>query len=69
MEEFESSINEFLSFRRYKVLKDNGRTSAKQTKEKAKSEYDIFNKTQKITSDFDKVVSKMLESKENKNNN
>lgn len=69
MEEFELSINEFLSFRRYKVLKDNGKISSKQAKEKAESEYDIFNKTQKITSDFDKAVSKMLESKENKNNN
>lgn len=68
MEEFEASINEFLSFRRYDVLKDNGRISAKQAKEKAESEYDVFNKTQKITSDFDNEVKKMLESKGGKHN-
>ena len=60
MEEFESSVNEFLNFRRYDVLKDNGRISAKQAKEKAEAEYDVFNKTQKITSDFDREVLKML---------
>lgn len=60
MEEFETSVNEFLNFRRYDVLKDNGRISAKQAKEKAEAEYDVFNKTQKITSDFDKEVLKIL---------
>ena len=60
MEEFETSVNEFLNFRRYDVLKDNGRISAKQAKEKTEAEYDVFNKTQKITSDFDKEVLKML---------
>lgn len=64
MEEFEASINEFLSFRRYKILRDNGKISASQAKKKAESEYDVFNKTQKITSDFDKAVSQMLESQE-----
>ena len=68
MEEFEASINEFLNFRRYKILNDNGRITAKQAKEKAESEYDVFNKTQKITSDFDKAVEKMLESKGEKHN-
>ncbi|MDO5150751.1 MAG: virulence RhuM family protein [Oscillospiraceae bacterium] len=60
MEEFEASVNEFLNFRRYDVLKDNGRISAKQAKEKAEAEYDVFNRTQKITSDFDREVLKML---------
>ena len=60
MEEFETSVNEFLNFRRYDVLKDNGRISAKQANEKAEAEYDVFNKTQKITSDFDKEVLKIL---------
>ena len=64
MEEFEASINEFLSFRRYDILRDNGKVSASQAKKKAESEYDIFNKTQKITSDFDKAVSQMHESQE-----
>ncbi len=61
MEEFEASINEFLNFRRYEILKDNGKISAKQAKAKAESEYDVFNVTQKITSDFDKSVMKMIE--------
>lgn len=65
MEEFVESVNEFLSFRRYKTLTDNGRVSAKQAKVKAEAEYDAFNKTQKINSDFDKEIKKMLETKGN----
>ena len=65
MEEFAESVNEFLSFRRYKTLTDNGRVSAKQAKVKAEAEYDAFNKTQKINSDFDKEVKKILETKGN----
>ena len=56
MEEFSKSVNEFLAFRRYDILKDNGRISHKQALEKAYQEYDIFNKTQPIEFDFDKVV-------------
>ena len=62
MEEFADSINAFLSFRRYEILKDKGCISARSAKEKASAEYDIFNKTQKITSDFDKEIQKMLNS-------
>lgn len=61
MAEFAESINAFLSFRRYDILPDKGRVSAKAAREKAESEYDEFNKTQKITSDFDRAVAKMLE--------
>lgn len=60
MEEFVASVNEFLAFRRYDILKDNGKVTSKAAKEKARLEYDEFNKTQKITSDFDKQVQKML---------
>jgi len=56
MEEFSKIVNEFLEFRRYDILKDNGRISHKQAVEKAYQEYDIFNKTQPIESDFDKMV-------------
>ena len=49
-------MNEFLAFRRYDILKDNGCISHKQAVEKAYQEYDIFNKTQPIESDFDKIV-------------
>ena len=68
MEEFEASVNEFLNFRRYEILHDKGKISKKQADKKAEAEYDIFNKTQKITSDFDRSVKKMLESKGGKHN-
>lgn len=61
MDEFSASVGEFLAFRRYDVLKDNGKISHKQALEKAQSEYDEFNKTQKITSDFDREVKRMLQ--------
>ncbi len=63
MEEFSQSINAFLEFRRYDILKDNGKISHKQATEKAHQEYDIFNKTQPIESDFDKVVKELSKSK------
>lgn len=60
MEEFAASINEFLTFRRYDILPDKGKISRQQAVLKAEAEYDEFNKTQNITSDFDKLVRKML---------
>ncbi len=68
MEEFEASVNEFLNFRRYEILRDKGKISKKQADKKAEAEYDEYNKTQKITSDFDESVKKMLESKGGKHN-
>jgi len=59
MQEFAQSINEFLSFRRYQILPDKGRVSHKMAMEKAAQEYDIFNRTQKITSDFDREIAKL----------
>ena len=61
MQEFTQSINEFLAFRKYEILKDKGRITKKLAEQKAKEEYDEFNKTQKITSDFDMAVKRMLE--------
>ena len=61
MEEFAASVNEFLAFRRYEILKDKGRISKKEAAKKAEVEYKEFNKTQKITSDFDKEVKKLIE--------
>ena len=61
MNQFAASVNEFLTFRKYQILPDKGRISAAQAKTKAESEYDIFNKTQRIDSDFDKQIRKMLE--------
>lgn len=61
MEQFASSINKFLSFREYRILEGKGSVSKKAAKEKAEAEYDVFNKTQRITSDFDREVKKLLE--------
>ena len=60
MEQFAASVNKFLTFNDYKILPDKGRISAAQAKAKAESEYDIFNRTQRIDSDFDKEVRDML---------
>ena len=61
MEQFAASINEFLSFRRYDILPDKGKISARQAREKAEAEYDLFNPTQKIVSDFDRAVKDLKE--------
>lgn len=58
MEEFAKSVNEFLMFRKYKILNDKRRVSKKTADKKAKMEYDEFNKFQKIVSDFDKEIIK-----------
>jgi hypothetical protein len=65
MEQFADSVNKFLDFNEYKVLEGKGRISAKQAEQKAFGEYDKFNKTQKIESDFDKAI-KELEKKNKK---
>lgn len=59
MNEFAESINEFLEFRKYDILKDNGKISHKKAIEKASEEYEIYNKKQIIVSDFDKVIKKI----------
>ena len=60
MAQFSASVNEFLTFRRYQILPDKGKISAVQAKKKAEEEYDIFNKTQRIDSDFDKEVRELM---------
>ena len=59
MEEFANSVNEFLEFRKYEILKDNGKISRKMAEEKAEIEYNEFNKYQKISSDFDKFINEV----------
>lgn len=66
MSQFAESINEFLAFRKYQILQDNGKVSRNAANEKALAEYEIFNKTQKIFSDFDKAI-KDIEYRNNKN--
>jgi len=61
MKEFATSINEFLAFRKYQILRDKGKNSKLEADKKAETEYDEFNKTQKIISDFDKEIKNMVE--------
>ena len=56
MHSFIASVNEFLAFRKYDILEGKGSVSRKTAENKAFSEYNEFNKTQKINSDFDKFV-------------
>ena len=66
MQQFAESINAFLEFRQYKILQGKGTVSKLDAELKATSEYDIFNKTQQITSDFDQEVKKLLNKKADK---
>ncbi len=61
MEEFAASVNKFLTFNDYRILPNRGSISASQAKAKAEVEYDIFNRTQQIDSDFDKEIRGMLD--------
>lgn len=56
MEGLAESVNKFLNFNEYKVLEGFGKISHQQAINKAAKEYDTFNKTQKINSDFDKQI-------------
>jgi len=59
MEELVQSVNRFLEFNNFKILNNKGKISHQQASKKAEQEYDIFNKTQKIESDFDKFIKKI----------
>ena len=60
MKQFASSVNEFLTFRRYALLPDKGSVTREEADRKAEAEYRLFNPTQHIDSDFDKEIRKML---------
>jgi hypothetical protein len=59
MEQLAESVNKFLSFNEYKILSGKGRISKLQADKKAIREYEAFNKTQKIVSDFDKQIKQL----------
>ena len=61
MEQFATSVNEFLTFRRYALLPDKGKVSREEADRKAEEEYKLFNPTQRIDSDFDKEVRGLFE--------
>ncbi|MCS4487845.1 virulence RhuM family protein [Streptococcus sciuri] len=60
MQSLAESIDRFLSFNEYKILEGKGKISKKQAEEKAGQEYEKFNRTQKIVSDFDKQIQKLM---------
>lgn len=64
MKEFADSVNRFLSFNEYKVLTGYGRIPRGVADEKASKEYDIFNRTQPVFSDFDAEIKRIGESRE-----
>jgi len=61
MESFAESVNKFLSFNEYQILEGYGKISRKQAEQKAIEEYEKFNKQQRIESDFDREVKKLLQ--------
>jgi hypothetical protein len=64
MAEFVNSVNKFLSFNEYQVLDGKGKIPMSKAETKALKEYNEFNKTQKINSDFEEEVKKMLGGRE-----
>ena len=60
MEDMANSVDKFLSFNEYKVLPDNGKITRAKAEQKALAEYEKFNKTQNIESDFDKQIKHLL---------
>ena len=61
MAQFAASVNKFLTFNDYEILPNRGSISAAQAKAKAEAEYDLFNPTQQIDSDFDKEIRGMFD--------
>nr|WP_315223499.1 virulence RhuM family protein [uncultured Flavobacterium sp.] len=59
MEQLAASVNKFLSFNDYKIIEGKGKISKLQADKKAIKAYEVFNKTQKIISDFDKQIKKL----------
>lgn len=65
MEGFSESVNKFLAFNEYQILDGYGSVSRKQAEQKAFTEYEQFNKQQKIESDFDREIKKRLSKRGN----
>jgi hypothetical protein len=61
MDDVSVSVNKFLEFNEFKILEGKGKISHTLAKEKASKEYEEFNKIQKIESDFDKELKRLLE--------
>lgn len=60
MDSFADSVDKFLSFNEYQVLEGFGSVTRRQAEQKAVAEYEKFNKQQRIESDFDREVKRLL---------
>ena len=61
MKEFAESVDAFLSFGRYQILKGRGLITREAADAKAIEEYDAYNRQLKFESDFDKQIKKFLD--------
>ncbi len=59
MRTLSESVNKFLEFNDFVVLSGKGKISSKMAEKKAFTEYDEFNKIQKIDSDFENEIKKI----------
>ena len=64
MESFAESVNKFLAFNEYRILEGYGTVSRQQAEQKAVAEYEKFNTQQRIESDFDREVKKLLQKRD-----
>jgi len=63
MERFVESVDKFLAFNEYRILEGYGTITRQQAEQKALAEYEKFNTQQRIESDFDREVKKILAKK------
>ncbi|MEY8463305.1 virulence RhuM family protein [Streptococcus merionis] len=61
MAQLAESIDRFLTFQEYDILEGHGKVTTQAAKDKAKAEYKLFNKTQKINSDFERTLKRLSE--------
>ena len=66
MESFTESVDKFLAFNEYRILEGFGSISRKKAEEKAVAEYEKFNQQQRIESDFDREMQKLLQKRKTK---
>lgn len=67
MQGFTESVNKFLNFNEYQVLEGYGKVTCKQAEQKAFTQYEEFNKQQRIESDFDRELKQIEKNSHNSN--
>lgn len=64
MESFAESVTKFLAFNEYRILEGYGKVKRRDADAKAIAEYEKFNKQQRIESDFDRAVKRLMHNKD-----